>query len=114
MAKWAVVVSAEQFELERLYAADTLTPPQPASLRTGAKSQFTGSGETLPTGGADAQVTGGGEAEVTGSGEAQVTGARGLATGDEALLVAATPDPVVFGLARVDATGALRYTLNLL
>jgi hypothetical protein len=33
--------------------------------------------------------------------------------GDEALLIAAAADPIVFGLARADASGALRYTVNL-
>src|SRR5689334_3841503 len=69
MAKWTVVVSPEQFKLERLYGADTVTVP--------------GATDAVPA-------------------------------GDEALLVAATAEPVVFGLARADGTGALRYTVNLL
>ncbi|GAA0740583.1 hypothetical protein Drose_03335 [Dactylosporangium roseum] len=44
-----------------------------------------------------------------------VPGAAGeLPAGDEALLVAAVEEPVVFGLARSDGAGALQYTVNLL
>lgn len=64
MAKWAVVVSEEQYSQERLYA-----------------SQFAPGAE--------------------------------LPAGDEALLVAALDPPVVFGVARADAEGRLRYTVNL-
>jgi hypothetical protein len=67
MAKWAVVVSPEQYESERLYGSGSLTVP----------------GVTL-------------------------------SAGDEALLIAATEDPVLFGLARADPTGTLNYTVNLL
>ena len=37
-----------------------------------------------------------------------------LPAGDEALLVAALDPPVVFGVARADAAGRLRYTVNLI
>ena len=37
-----------------------------------------------------------------------------LPAGDEALLVAALDPPVVFGVARADAEGRLRYTVNLI
>ncbi|GAA2610649.1 hypothetical protein GCM10010399_46920 [Dactylosporangium fulvum] len=44
-----------------------------------------------------------------------VPGAAGeLPAGDEALLVAAAEEPVVFGLARSDGAGTLQYTVNLL
>jgi hypothetical protein len=72
MAKWAVVVSAEMYESERLYGADTLTLPP--AVRVGAV----------------------------------------FAPGDEALLIAATDTPVIFGLSRADAAGTLHYTVNLL
>ncbi|MFF5234757.1 hypothetical protein [Dactylosporangium sp. NPDC000521] len=65
MAKWAVVVSGERYEQERLYA-----------------SRFV-PGTTLPA-------------------------------GDEALLVAAVDPPVVFGVARADGEGRLRYTVDLI
>lgn len=67
MAKWAVVVSAEQYESERLYGAESLTVP-----------------------------------------------GAGFAVGDEALLISAGDEPVVFGLARADTDGSLRYTVSLL
>ena len=44
---------------------------------------------------------------------AVVPGAE-LPAGDEALLVAALDPPVVFGVARADAEGRLRYTVNLI
>ncbi|GGM57015.1 hypothetical protein ACFFX1_29090 [Dactylosporangium sucinum] len=69
MAKWAVVVSPEQYESERLYGADSLAVP--------------GVGDSLDA-------------------------------GDEVLLVAGVDEPVVFGLARADGRGGLRYTVNLL
>jgi hypothetical protein len=40
--------------------------------------------------------------------------APGLSPGDEALLVAAGDEPVVFGLGRVDGAGQVQYTVNLL
>ncbi|WP_433214179.1 hypothetical protein ACQP00_03485 [Dactylosporangium sp. CS-047395] len=48
---------------------------------------------------------------VYGAGELTV---EGLAPGDEALLVAGGPEPVVFGLGRVDRAGRVQYTVNLL
>ncbi|MDG6100573.1 hypothetical protein Daura_03500 [Dactylosporangium aurantiacum] len=42
-----------------------------------------------------------------------VSGVR-LPAGDEALLVAALDEPVVFGVARADGEGRLRYTVNLI
>ncbi|GAA1561822.1 hypothetical protein GCM10009827_099000 [Dactylosporangium maewongense] len=65
MAKWAVVVSGERYEQERLYASPVVP------------------GTTLPA-------------------------------GDEALLVAAVEPPVVFGVARADSEGHLRYTVDLI
>jgi hypothetical protein len=67
MAKWVVVVSAEQYEAERLYGTGEFAAPEGS-----------------------------------------------FAVGDEALLVAGGDDPVVFGLARADGEGRLRYTVNLL
>ncbi|MEV4513522.1 hypothetical protein AB0K00_31710 [Dactylosporangium sp. NPDC049525] len=44
---------------------------------------------------------------------AQFAPGGALPAGDEALLVAALDPPVVFGVARADAEGRLRYTVNL-
>ena len=122
MTKWAVVVSAEHYESERLYGTDILTlPPPPAApgpgdFETGAPADLaTGASGDLATGASGDLVAGASGDLVAGaSGDLVAGGSVRLAAGDEALLIAATAEPVVFGLARADADGTLHYTVNLL
>ena len=129
MTKWAVVVSAEHYESERLYGTDILTLPPPppgtsdgatpdpsGSLPAGASKHLAADGSAERAPGATGGLTPGtSAAPAPGTSAAPTPGtSAALAAGDEALLIAATAEPVVFGLARSDADGTLHYTVNLL
>jgi hypothetical protein len=73
MAHWAVVVPAERYEVERLFARDAVECPAPGAADAGAPGR-----------------------------------------GDLVLLITEGPEPLLFGLGRVEHPGTVMYTHRLL